>query len=286
MSQDQLIIIKEQLSQIVDMLILNGTLTECPGLVHGKMGIVIFFFHYARFTGNELFADYAYSLLAEIQSQLHVNSPADYENGIAGIGVGVDYLIRRNFLVTEEDIFDDLDQRMTRAVLYDPWRDFSLYSGLVGYGRYWIMRLRYESSSVCKCLSFIIERIKEKLPYISNEERIDVYCFLHDLRMSGFNGCLNLSKIIQEESLLPVGLNHFCSRLDNSVIGRTVQTFQNKWYFNDIFQEEIDDPLNQLLDLDVKKTPISMGLLTGYSGEGLLRLTTINKMDMSWMTLL
>ncbi|MDH6358179.1 hypothetical protein [Parabacteroides sp. PF5-9] len=29
------------------MLLLNGTLTECPGLVYGKMGIAVFFFHYA-----------------------------------------------------------------------------------------------------------------------------------------------------------------------------------------------------------------------------------------------
>ncbi len=28
-----------KLSQIVDLLLLNGTLTKCPGLAHGKMGI-------------------------------------------------------------------------------------------------------------------------------------------------------------------------------------------------------------------------------------------------------
>ena len=39
--------IEEDLQQIANMLLLNGTLTQCPGLVHGKMGIAIFFFHYA-----------------------------------------------------------------------------------------------------------------------------------------------------------------------------------------------------------------------------------------------
>ena len=59
--------IRYHLQQISDMLVLNGTLTECPGLVHGKMGIAIFFFHYARFTNNMLFADYAMDILGAIQ---------------------------------------------------------------------------------------------------------------------------------------------------------------------------------------------------------------------------
>ncbi len=40
--------IKYHLQQISDMLVLNGILTECPGWVHGKMGISVFFFHYAH----------------------------------------------------------------------------------------------------------------------------------------------------------------------------------------------------------------------------------------------
>ena len=96
--------IEKQISHIVGTLLLNGTFTESPGLVHGKMGIAIFFFHYAQYTKNMLFADYALDLIGEIQNQIHVNSPADYEKGIAGIGIGIDYLIRNNFLIVEDDI--------------------------------------------------------------------------------------------------------------------------------------------------------------------------------------
>jgi len=34
--------IEQDLKQIADMLLLNGTLTECPGLVPGKIGIAVF----------------------------------------------------------------------------------------------------------------------------------------------------------------------------------------------------------------------------------------------------
>lgn len=141
-------IIEQDIRRIADMLLLNGMLTDCPGLVHGKMGIAAFFFHYAQYTDNVLFVNYALDLIGEMQNQLHANSRADYEKGIAGIGVGIDYLIRNEFLDAEDDIFEDLDQRMVRAVMYDPWLNLSMYNGLTGYGRYWITRLRYQSPSV------------------------------------------------------------------------------------------------------------------------------------------
>ena len=36
------------------------------GLYNGKMGMVIFFFHYARYTGNSLYQDFAEEFLNEI----------------------------------------------------------------------------------------------------------------------------------------------------------------------------------------------------------------------------
>jgi hypothetical protein len=107
--------IELHLSQIADMLLLNGTLTECPGLVHGKMGIAVFFFHYAQYTDNMLFADYAMDVTGEMLNQIHVNSPSDYEKGIAGIGVGIDYLIRNKFLVTDIHICANWAKMLVRG---------------------------------------------------------------------------------------------------------------------------------------------------------------------------
>lgn len=42
--------IEYDLQKTSDILILNGTLTESPGLIHGKTGIAIFFFHYSQYT--------------------------------------------------------------------------------------------------------------------------------------------------------------------------------------------------------------------------------------------
>ena len=60
----------------------------------------------------------------------------------------------------------------------------------------------------------------------------------------------------------------------------------NSQYFHNTSQNEIDNILKQLPDLDMEKQPVSMGLLSGYAGEGLLRLTALNSTDLSWMQLL
>lgn len=289
MSQKKSLIIYQQLSQIVDMLILNGTLTECPGLVHGKMGIAIFFFHYAQYTKNTLFADYAFDLIEEIQNQIHANSSADYEKGIAGIGVGIDYLVQNSFLITEEDICEDLDQRMVRAVLYDPWQDFSLYNGLTGYGRYWISRFRHKSSFALawKCLSHIVEKIAESLPNISREELFDIYCFLHNLqKLSGFEHCMTFFQKEQKWNSQIMGINNFCSRLENSVLGEAVWAFQCNWYLKKGVQTKNNNILKQFIHSNMREAPTTMGLLNGYAGQGLLRLGAVSDINPSWMLLL
>ncbi|GGK14702.1 hypothetical protein [Parabacteroides faecis] len=284
MQQYQSMTMEEQLSQVANMLLLNGTLTESPGLVHGKMGVAIFFFHYAQYTENMLFADYAVDLIGEMQNQIHLNSPADYEKGIAGIGVGIDYLIRNDFLLVEDDICEDFDQRMVRAVMYDPWQDFSMYDGLTGYGRYWISRLRYQEPAVQaqECLGYIVRLLEENLADIPSEEQTDVYCFLYDLqRISGYESCNGLLEQCRKWE----AKNSF-SRLEDSTISNFIRKVQSSRYLNDTNQNEIDTILNQIEDLDTEKPPVSMGLLTGYAGEGLLRLEALRKTDHSWTFLL
>ena len=244
--------IDKELRQIVDMLLLNGTLTECPGLLHGKIGIAIFFFHYAKYTGNDLFADYAIDLISETLNQIHVNSPADYKKGIAGIGVGIDYLIQNSFLTVEDDICEDFDKLMFRAVMYDPWRDFSQHDGLIGYGRYWITRLRYQVPALQarKCLSYTTGQIAKKNIDIPMVEQTDVYYFLSDLcQIQGFEMCKRLLTQFKKQSVKNL-------------------------------------PLTQITDLDMEKPPASTGLLNGYAGEGMMRLTALNKANKSWMNLL
>lgn len=280
--------IRYHLQQISDMLVLNGTLTECPGLVHGKMGIAIFFFHYARFTNNMLFADYAMDILGAIQEQIHINSPADYESGIAGIGVGFDYLIRNKFSLTKEDVCEDFDERMYRAVMYDPCFDFSMYDGLTGYGRYWMARLCYQDAlkRSRESLHSIIMQIEDSCMDIPEENIWDVYCFLYDLqKIFGFTYSLKLSWMYKKWSASFVDIEKRFLRLSHSVVGDVAHVWQYNRYSNVITSGKLELTFKQIQDLDVGKS-INMGLLNGLAGEGLLRLTVLDLTNVVWMHLL
>lgn len=62
--------------------------------------------------------------------------------------------------------------------------------------------------------------------------------------------------------------------------------YQCNHYFGSVSQSEKDISLQQIQELDMGKPPASMGLLNGYAGEGMLRLTALNQTDMSWMFLI
>lgn len=218
-----------ELSQIVDRLLLNGTLTKCPGLMHGKLGIAIFFFEYAHYTGEVLFEEYAWDLITAIQEQIHANYRPDYEKGIAGIGVGIDYLVRHGFIEAEKDLFEDFDERMYRAVMYDPFANYSRDEGLSGYGWYWLHRTASQMAG--ECLSLIVEQIESNNRNLSANEERDTYFFLQ-----AYAGEL--------ESSLP------------------------------------------LPDSEPKLISDSMGLSSGYAGNGLSMLTAIGAISNSWRRLL
>ena len=73
----------KSIETIVQTLIINGSLTEQPGLFHGKTGIAVFFFHYARHTGNALFNEYATYLIDELQNQITPTTSIQYDIGLA-----------------------------------------------------------------------------------------------------------------------------------------------------------------------------------------------------------
>jgi lantibiotic modifying enzyme len=126
----------ELLQRIANYLIINGSFTSSLGLYHGKMGIVLFFAHYARYTGNLLYDDFAGELLEEILEEIHTGIPVNFENGLCGIGWGVEYLVQNKFMEGDTaEILEDIDQRI---MVLDPlqMKDISLKTGLAGIGYY------------------------------------------------------------------------------------------------------------------------------------------------------
>ena len=130
-------------NQIINSLILNASFIDILGLMHGKMGISIFFFHLARQTKNQIYEDYAGELIDEIYEEITANTPVDFENGLAGIGWGIEYLVQNGFIEANTDeVLEEFDNRIFKELIYSTPKEIGLLNGIVGIGAYFLKRIQ------------------------------------------------------------------------------------------------------------------------------------------------
>jgi hypothetical protein len=132
---------RNYLEHIKDVLFVTGPMVNSPGLLHGKMGIAVFFSHYARYTNNEtsmivpntnrnenpgyassirplknklftdeIYNDYAFELITAIQSRLSGYNFTDYIHELSETGIGIEYLLQNRYLEADSDeVLADFD---------------------------------------------------------------------------------------------------------------------------------------------------------------------------------
>ena len=130
------------LKRIVNHQMLYGSFCGDLGVLNGKMGIVLFFFHYARYTKNVLYEDFAAELLEEIYEDVHLDMNIQFLDGLCGIGWGITYLVEQQFVTGDiEELLQDIDRKIME---FAPKRltDYSLETGLEGIAYYVMGRLK------------------------------------------------------------------------------------------------------------------------------------------------
>ena len=132
---------KELLAKIADHLIINSSFLDNLGLLHGKMGIVIFFYHYSQYTNNDTIHKFADEILMEVLNEIHDELPVDFANGYCGIGWAIELLLQNNFI--EGDSRDILKELDTKIMERDVSRiaDNELFTGIEGVLHYVLFRL-------------------------------------------------------------------------------------------------------------------------------------------------
>ena len=130
------------LSRIARHILIHSSFLQDPGLYHGKMGIVLFLVHYARYSNEMIYEDFADILLDDIFKQTNIHLPINLENGLCGIGWGIEYLLQHNFMEGDSDeILVDIDHKvMERNLNYVI--DLSINTGLKGILSYVDKRLK------------------------------------------------------------------------------------------------------------------------------------------------
>ena len=131
----------ELLQRLCNDLILRSSYLDSLGLQQGKMGAVLFFFHYARYTGTTLYENYAEELFDEVYNDVNKGIAYGFANGLCGIGWAVEYLVKHNFIEGNTD--EALEEIDRQVMVYDPTRltDYSFANGLDGIVCYVLSRL-------------------------------------------------------------------------------------------------------------------------------------------------
>lgn len=134
--------------QIANHLLLNASYIPNLGLIHGRMGIVLFFYHLARYSKNNIYEEFANELIDSICRKISMDTPLNFENGLCGIAWGFEYLLQNGFIEGNSDeILAEIDNEIMKLDLSEVI-DLSFKTGLGGLYFYILYRLRNESLKV------------------------------------------------------------------------------------------------------------------------------------------
>jgi len=142
----------DTLNRIVKSLEKSVLTTSNLGLHGGLMGISLFFFYYSRFNSDERYENLAYEILETILNKIDIDTTeSNYTCGIAGIGSGIDFLLKEKFIETDsEDIFEDFDNVIFEDIIQIPKLDYSFQTGLIGLCNYFIHHQNKKTEEVIK----------------------------------------------------------------------------------------------------------------------------------------
>ncbi|GHT66029.1 hypothetical protein AGMMS50239_26840 [Bacteroidia bacterium] len=87
--------------EFVDYILLNADITKATGLYNGKAGLSLSLFEVSRCLRDEKIEDKAFNLLQEVL--IIKNKDDNFENGLAGIGYTLLYLIENKLLEADFD---------------------------------------------------------------------------------------------------------------------------------------------------------------------------------------
>jgi lantibiotic modifying enzyme len=252
------------------------------GLFYGKMGIAIFFFHHSRFTGDKSYRDKAVELanqsICDQKSQQHII--INYANGLAGVGTGVEYLMQNDYVILDPyKAFIRFDKMIFSSTVFGDRADISLFTGLIGLGRYLLFRIsspnannEYTGTLDNKMLLIHITNVCERMYLCLNDRtNTDVFRFLYAM---------------DQANIFPTKVKRLLSLFSSGT------SFSVKEDIISHHQKELEayycSRHNQLKTEITKKTSSdsSPGLYGGLAGIGLYILSILDKQHETWMKLL
>ncbi len=152
---------EDKIKIIVALLERNIDKLNNQGLLHGKMGISLFLFHLGRKTSDGDCTALAENIVEQVYENIeNGNTTPDFENGLAGIGWGLEHIIQSGFFDGDRDsILSDLDNKIFQYLMSKDDISLGLQNGLLGYGIFLISRLRGKKLTHLTDHNYLLKRL-------------------------------------------------------------------------------------------------------------------------------
>lgn len=128
------------LRQIANTIYINYQHIEQPGLLNGNMGIVLFLYHYSRFTNSNQYEVVAEELIDSVYERMNKKTVPSFADGLGGIGWGFEYLKKHGFLTMEEDVLEEIDAVVYNRTMEEMVKEMDDDIPLYTEGIYYLMR--------------------------------------------------------------------------------------------------------------------------------------------------
>lgn len=118
------------LRKIANALYLNVQHIPTDGLLKGKLGIVLFLYHYADYSKQDHYSDFADSYLDYLYDTISARTPLTFSEGLAGIGWVFHHLITEQLIEGDsDDVLEEIDNAIeTMELNLDLQADIPLFS--------------------------------------------------------------------------------------------------------------------------------------------------------------
>jgi len=140
---------KEIQKKITDKLLLSEINRYPVSLLHGKMGLSIYFFQMSKNETKPEYQSIAEQLLEQIlQHDLSPNHSIDVEEGLAGVGLGVTWLIKNGFVEGDlNEILETIDDIIFRRIAFQENQFHFSSTKLLGLTGYLIIRQKEQTDT-------------------------------------------------------------------------------------------------------------------------------------------
>lgn len=202
------------IERMANLSIANLHNTSALGLFNGKMGIALFLYRYAKFSGKELYEKFADDLIDEIYDEINKSMSPELSGGLSGIGVGLMYLLQEKYLEGDVDeILAEIDELLLEEPLNTLKQDILLPYPVYSAGIYLLSRIsepvsvkekKWVENIVCSGYAFMEDMKKKENDHLQLSflnSMLFVYSSLYNKKVEGFENLISFIRYLFELAL-------------------------------------------------------------------------------------